>query len=72
MSIEPFIKCSDIKTSLHFYSQILDFKVIQAPDPDPEAFLKAVNRTPFPLLVFVLESHKINQLKNRSLWRRYA
>jgi len=39
MSIEPFIRCSDIKTSLHFYSQILDFKVIQAPDPDPEAFL---------------------------------
>lgn len=39
MSIEPFVKCSDIKTSLHFYSQILDFKVIQAPDPNPEAFL---------------------------------
>lgn len=39
MSIEPFIKCSDIKTSLKFYSGTLDFKVIQAPDPNPEAFL---------------------------------
>ncbi len=39
MSIEPFIKSSNIKTSLEFYSDILDFKVIQAPDPNPEDFL---------------------------------
>ena len=39
MSIEPFIKSSNIKASLEFYSDILDFKVIQAPDPNPEAFL---------------------------------
>ena len=41
MSIEPFIKSSNIKTSLEFYSDVLDFKVVQAPDPNPEAFLSA-------------------------------
>lgn len=39
MSINPFIRCSDIKTSLHFYTNLLDFQVIQAPDPDPDAFM---------------------------------
>ena len=39
MPIEPFIKCSDIKVSLDFYSNILDFKVAQAPTPDPESFM---------------------------------
>ena len=36
MSIQPFIKCSQIKESLAFYTEILDFKVRQAPDPDPD------------------------------------
>ena len=39
MSIAPFLKCSDIKKSLSFYTNLLDFKVVQAPDPDPEAFM---------------------------------
>lgn len=39
MSVEPFIKCSDIKASVAFYTEVLDFEVIQAPDPDPQAFL---------------------------------
>ncbi len=39
MSIEPFVKCSDIKTSLNFYTNLLDFTVVQAPDPDPESFM---------------------------------
>jgi catechol 2,3-dioxygenase-like lactoylglutathione lyase family enzyme len=39
VSIEPFLKCSDIKVSLNFYTNLLDFKVVQAPDPDPEAFM---------------------------------
>nr|CAA6813670.1 MAG: Unknown protein [uncultured Thiotrichaceae bacterium] len=39
MSIEPFIKCSQIKASLVFYTEILDFQVIRAPDPDPESFM---------------------------------
>ena len=39
MSIQPFIKCSQIKASLAFYTEILDFNVVQAPDPDPNAFL---------------------------------
>ncbi len=34
MSIEPFIKCSDIMISLKFYSEILDFKIVIPPDPD--------------------------------------
>ncbi len=39
MTITPFIKCSDIKESLTFYTTVLDFKVAQAPDPDPESFM---------------------------------
>ena len=39
MSIEPFIKCSDLSTSLAFYTKTLDFVVRVAPDPDPEAFM---------------------------------
>lgn len=39
MTIEPFIKCSDIQVSLDFYTRILDFTIVKQPDPDPEAFL---------------------------------
>lgn len=39
MTIEPFIKCSDIKASLDFYGNVLDFEVVQAPDPDPGSVL---------------------------------
>lgn len=39
MSIEPFLKCSDIKVSLEFYTSLLDFEVLKAPDPDPESFM---------------------------------
>ena len=39
MSIEPFVKCSDITRSLAFYTGVLDFEVSIAPDPDPQAFM---------------------------------
>lgn len=39
MSLEPFIKCSDIQVSLEFYTKVLDFDVVQAPDPEPESFM---------------------------------
>jgi len=39
MSIEPFIKCSDIQASFAFYTEVLDFKVVRAPDTDPESFM---------------------------------
>jgi len=39
MAIESVIKCSDITASLEFYTQVLDFNVVQAPDPDPSAFM---------------------------------
>lgn len=39
MSIEPFIKCSNLIASLAFYTEVLDFTVIVPPDPDPEEFL---------------------------------
>jgi len=39
MAIEPFIKCSDISVSLKFYSGVLDFVVVQPPDPDPASFM---------------------------------
>ncbi len=38
-TIEPFIKCSDITTSLTFYTEVLDFKVLQSPDSDPNSFM---------------------------------
>ncbi len=39
MSIEPFIKCSDIQHSLSFYVSVLDFVVLVAPDKDPASFM---------------------------------
>lgn len=39
MAIEPTIKCSDISASLQFYTEVLDFTVAQAPDPDPNSFM---------------------------------
>ncbi len=39
MSIEPFIKCSDIQKSLTFYVNVLDFVVVVAPDKDPSSFM---------------------------------
>lgn len=39
MSIQPFIRCSDITVSLSFYTDVLDFKILQAPDPDPTSFM---------------------------------
>lgn len=39
MAIEPCIKCSDISKSLNFYTQVLDFVVVQPPDSDPASFM---------------------------------
>ena len=39
MSIQPFIRCSDITVSLSFYTEILDFNILQAPDQDPASFM---------------------------------
>jgi len=39
MAIEPFIKCNDISRSIVFYTEILDFVVVRAPDADPESFM---------------------------------
>lgn len=39
MSIEPFIKCSDISRSLDFYTGVLDFSILQPPDTDPNSFM---------------------------------
>ena len=39
MAIEPFIKCSDVSRSLTFYTETLDFRVVQAPDADPTSFM---------------------------------
>ncbi len=39
MAIEPFIKCSEIAASLKFYTEILDFRILQAPDADPASFM---------------------------------
>ncbi|MEO9826204.1 MAG: VOC family protein [Paracoccaceae bacterium] len=38
MSIEPCLSCRDIKTSIEFYTQVLDFDVAVAPHADPDQF----------------------------------
>ena len=38
MSIEPFFDCRDLPASVAFYTEVLDFQLVVAPDPDPEAF----------------------------------
>lgn len=39
MGVEPCIKCSDVRTSLKFYTEVLDFKVVLEPDADPNSFM---------------------------------
>ena len=39
MPIQPFVKCSEITELLSFYTEVLDFNVLQAPDHDPTAFM---------------------------------
>ncbi len=39
MAIEPFVRCGDMPASVAFYTQVLDFDLRIAPDPDPQAFL---------------------------------
>lgn len=39
MSVQPFIRCSKLSASLPFYSKVLDFNILQAPDPDPQSFM---------------------------------
>ena len=39
MSVQPFIRCSDITISLPFYTEILDFNILQDPYPDPDSFM---------------------------------
>jgi len=39
MAVEPFIRCSDILSSLEFYTDVLDFVVVRSPDPDPTSFM---------------------------------
>lgn len=36
--IEPFLDCRDVAVSLEFYTKILDFDLVVAPDPDPQQF----------------------------------
>ena len=38
MAIEPFLSCRDVMASVEFYTKVLDFKLVVAPDPDPEQF----------------------------------
>lgn len=39
MSTEPFIDSSDIKASLKYYPEILDFTIHRGLDPDPNSFM---------------------------------
>ena len=38
MAIEPCLNCRDIRASIEFYTQVLDFELVVVPDPDPEQF----------------------------------
>lgn len=58
MAIEPFIKCSDIAKSLEFYSGILDFIVVQAPDPDTTSFMSKYSLIERDSCLVHLSSHE--------------
>ena len=36
--IEPFLDCRDVAVSVEFYTRVLDFDLVIAPDPDPQQF----------------------------------
>ncbi|MEM9231287.1 MAG: VOC family protein [Pseudomonadota bacterium] len=36
--IEPFLDCRNIAASVEFYTKVLDFDLVVAPDPDPQQF----------------------------------
>ena len=38
MPIEPFLDCRNIGVSVTFYTEVLDFDLVVAPDPDPQQF----------------------------------
>lgn len=38
MPIEPFLDCRDVAASVDFYTKVLDFDLVVAPDPDPQRF----------------------------------
>lgn len=38
MSIEPFLDCRDVAVSVDFYTRVLDFNLVVAPDSDPQQF----------------------------------
>jgi len=39
MTIEACIKCSNMNSSIEFYTKVLDFNVLVTPDPDPSSFM---------------------------------
>ena len=36
--IEPSLDCRDVAVSVEFYTKVLDFDLVVAPDPDPQQF----------------------------------
>ncbi|MEM9358866.1 MAG: VOC family protein [Pseudomonadota bacterium] len=38
MALEPWMNCRDMPTSFKFYTEVLGFEAIVAPDPDPTQF----------------------------------
>lgn len=38
MVLEPWVNCRDMPTSFRFYTEVLGFDVVVAPDPDPASF----------------------------------
>ena len=38
MPIEPFLDCRNVSVSVDFYTRVLDFDLVVAPDPDPQQF----------------------------------
>lgn len=38
MPIEPFLDCRDVAASVNFYTTVLDFDLVKAPDPYPQQF----------------------------------
>ena len=58
MSIQPFIKCSDVRASLEFYTEVLDFEVVREPDSDPASFMSKYSLIERDSCLLHLSSHE--------------
>ena len=70
MAIEPFIKCSEISESLKFYTNILDFVIVRAPETDPASFMSKYSLIERDGCLVHLSSHSGDGVFGNSIYVR--